>query len=376
MNRKQKISMLAMTVAVAGLTGHVMQRVTSADHPANHLQAAAPAPATAPMRIVAEDATTFERLPAGAIQAPEPPIEVSDAAPSITREAAPGDQPDLREPPSLVLSVAPEATPDTLLEPFPTMPRIALSQVNGEFFEGNSALELAEPAPQGDPCVPVLALAAAPGAMIDLAFDAPCHPEARVLVRHEGLAFTAHTSEIGALDLSIPAMAEQASITLAIRGGPSTEGSVKIPELSDYERVAVQWQGGDSFQLHAYEFGASYGGNGHVSIRAPGSINDALDGEGGFLLRLGDGLGDWPLLAEVYSFPVAQAGREGAVRFDVEAIITQQTCGRDMLGEALHMRPGAPTEVIEITLAMPDCTNPDGFLVLNNLLPDMKIALD
>lgn len=370
MDLKRKIAMLATTVALAALTGHVMQRATGEDHPANTLRAAAPEPAMAPVRQeIASGVPAVPQLPSG-------PAEISEAAPAnLAFDAAPGAAPAAPEPPLLALSMAPDTPPDALPELFPAMPRMALARVNGAYAGQDEAIVLAEaPAQADDSCTPELVLAVAPGAMIDLAFDAPCHPGARVLLRHEGLAFTVHTSETGALDLSVPAMAQEASVTLAIRGGPSAEAEIRVPELAGFERVAVQWQGEDSFQLHAYEFGARFGEEGHVSARAPGAIEDALEGAGGFLLRLGDGRGDWPLLAEVYSFPVEQAGREGVVRFDVEAAVTQRTCGRDMLGEALHMRPGAPTEVIEITLAMPECDTPDGFLVLNNLLPDMRIA--
>jgi hypothetical protein len=126
---------------------------------------------------------------------------------------------------------------------------------------------------------------------------------------------TGRTSALGRLEMALPALAEEAQVTVALPGPATVSARVTVPDLPDYDRVAVQWQGADSFQLHAYEFGAAHGTAGHVSGADPADPQRATDGIGGFLTVLGDSSTDWPLLAEVYSFPAARLWARGRSRW-------------------------------------------------------------
>ena len=376
MNRTRKATLAVMTVAAAGLTGHVMQNVAAPDHPARgEATASLSAPDT---RTSTEHADTEMQRQLAAINiAPGRKVTILD--PALPREmpqemTLPADvvppeeaTPEIPQPELTAADI--DSPPRDLPVPEPGMPRMALADFNVELPEEAEA-GLSTASGSGDECGAELSLVASPAAMIDLALDAPCHPNTPVVLRHAGLAFTALTDDAGALDLHFPALAEQAVITLDLRGGPDLRGEVAVPDMADFDRVVMQWQGEDSFQLNAYEFGAPHGAPGHVSSARPGTP----DGEGGFLVALGDDRVDWPLFAEVYSFPTGTSGRDGEVTFTIEAALTPQTCGREMLGEALELREGRLTDSSEITLPMPDCEEAGGFLVLKNLIPDMKIA--
>jgi len=77
---------------------------------------------------------------------------------------------------------------------------------------------------------------------------------------------------------------------------------------------------------------------------------------------------DMPLLAEVYTYPAM-----GSADVVIEAAVTAQTCGRELLGETLLSEAGRVT-VTDLTLAMPDCDAVGDFLVLNNLVPDLTLV--
>lgn len=367
MDRKRKIVMAVAVATIAGTTGFVMQRLSPLDHPALSLGG---------LVGPAQDAAGGPH--AGAAPDPLPEIRTDDLRPVSA---------DLGDPAGAVPPGFPTTMIDEAADPLAGMADRVATAID-DMQRRMAALDLpaiaVELAPQADrsraaavddaDCAPMLLLAPAPGAMIDLAFDAPCHAGTRLVIRHGGLAVTALTSANGSLDLSLPAMAEAAEVTVAVQAGPSVSKTVIIPDLAEFDRFAVQWQRDDAFQLHAYEFGAGYGEPGHVSAAAPRSPDFAERGTGGFLNILGDSRTEWPLLAEVYTFPVGRSPRAGDVQLSIEAAITPETCGRELLGEALEVRGAGDLRRSEITLTMPDCDVPEGFLVLNNILPDLTIA--
>ena len=100
----------------------------------------------------------------------------------------------------------------------------------------------------------------------------------------------------------------------------------------------------------------------------------AVLGEGGYMTRNGDIEASEPLMAEVYSFPVAKAGQEGDVALSVEAEVSEANCGLEIEAQALELRGDDPVKTQNLTLAVPDCDAVGNFLVLNNLLQDLKVA--
>lgn len=217
-------------------------------------------------------------------------------------------------------------------------------------------------------CPVRLHLLAETNAMIALALAAPCQADARVVVKHGGLAVTARTSAAGLLTLDIPAMETQAKVAISFADGTDVQGRVDVPDMAETRRFGVQWMSDDQFGLQAYENGAQFGQPGNVSASRPATPAIDKPAPGGFLTVLGDTSVSLPMLAQVYTFP-----RSGEAEVTVEANVSPATCGREMLGEAITSVDGRVT-VSELTLAMPDCSVPGGILVLKNLVPEMKLA--
>lgn len=219
-------------------------------------------------------------------------------------------------------------------------------------------------------CPTQLDLAVQPLAVLGLALLAPCHASERVVLRHGGLAITAKTSATGSLFLDLPALARDGAVSVLFADGTSASARIALPELVNFRRFGVQWLAGDAFQVHAFEGAADYGSPGDVSRANPQLPQPGVPAKGGFLSLLGDDQVDLPMLAEVYTYP---ASADAPVRLVVEAAVTAQTCGRELLGETLSSEAGAAT-VTDLTLAMPDCSAIGDILVLKNLAPDLKIA--
>lgn len=214
----------------------------------------------------------------------------------------------------------------------------------------------------------------ADAAMVTLSVTAPCALNERVEIEHAGLIFAVRTSNTGNLELAIPALATEAAFTATFRDGTSTRTAVSVPQIRDYDRVAMTWSGPAELGIHALEYGARYGEEGHVWADAPRNAEVALHARGGFLTRLGEADLEQPMLAEIYSFPSGTARREGVVRLNVEAEVTAYTCGRDISARTAQLRRGETVQWLDLTLAVPACDTIGGFLVLKNLLQDLKIA--
>lgn len=214
-------------------------------------------------------------------------------------------------------------------------------------------------------CDIVASAQAAPGAMIDLSLSAPCLPNERVNVHHQGLVFTQTTKNDGSLNLSLPALAQDATVIFAFSDGDGAVTSASVDDLDMYNRTALQWRGDAGFQIHAREFGAAYGEDGHVWVGAPAAQGD--------LTRLGDATVAEPFMAEIYSFPRMSSTSEGTIDLSVEAEVTRANCGLEIEAQSLEVSStGIKTQ--DLTLAVPDCDALGDFLVLNNLVQDLKVA--
>lgn len=212
------------------------------------------------------------------------------------------------------------------------------------------------------------------GAMARLSVSAPCFSNERVTVHHSGMMFTDVTDAQGSLDVDIPVLSADAVFIVSFSNGMGAVAETKVPHFEGHDRVVLQWADHSGFQIHAREFGAGYGDDGHVWTGADHDLTALVGGTGGFMTRLGDGDTLAPRLVEVYTFPTEMAAREGTISLSVEAEVTAQNCGREISAQAIELTAGGVLRTRDLVLAMPGCDAAGDFLVLNNLVDDLKIA--
>lgn len=350
LDRKRMLRVAALFI-VAGAAGQVMQVMQAKN--ALLRQAAAEAQAQAkPVEIVALSGEAAAQPATGTLSAGLVSLDGPVLADPVLDDDAP------------VMLAAAESAAMVYTAPELPQPEVILAAATPE--QPAAALETAPVANAAPTDCPVtLDLAVVPGAMIGVTLLAPCAPNARVVLQHQGLAVTGMTTASGALFASLPAMTAQAMVAAVMADGTKVETTLAVPEAVDFRRFGVQWQGDDAFQVNAYENGAAYGTPGHINGVQPGVASDT----GGFLQILGDPSAPMPLLAEVYTYPKAT----GPVEMTVEAAVTDKTCGREILGETLLAVAGKVV-VTDLTLAMPDCSAIGDFLVLNNLAGETTLA--
>ena len=207
-------------------------------------------------------------------------------------------------------------------------------------------------------------------ASVALDINAPCNPNERISLHHMGMIVTESTSVEGRLQVTIPALSQKAVFMIV----PDTNGAVvataDVPSLAEYDRVALQWVGNGGFQIHAREFGADYGSAGHVWAESTSPAGE----EGGRVSRLGDPTLANANLAEIYTFPKSRSKKDGTIALTVEAEVTERNCGRDIAAQSIELRDADLPRTQDLVLSVPECSSVGDFLVLNNLIDDLKIA--
>lgn len=342
MELKRKVAMVAATLSVAFGAGHIMQNGFGVK----------------PGRVALVEAP-----------ATVPAITPTDAPKEIIPLAA-----GLGSTPSLAPSVEPGLPlPDTAFAPVPeTAPEVEpvkLPTVNAPETDAPSKPETVL---SGDStnCPVRLGVMANAQATLDLTLVAPCRASERVVIRHGGLAVTGMTTLTGSLFTSIPGMDAAGEVSVLFGDGVEVNAADALTDLALYRRFAVQWMADDTFQINAFENGSVFGGEGHVSSANPHRRLANVPMESGYLDVLGDASAPLPMLAEVYTFPIDPAD---PVDLTIEASVTAATCDRELLGEVLLSEGGTTTKT-DLTMATPTCDAIGDVLVLNNPLPDLKLA--
>jgi hypothetical protein len=209
--------------------------------------------------------------------------------------------------------------------------------------------------------------------MLDMSVYAPCDQGEEVTVTHAGLTFDARVGADGQLMGMVPALSEDATVSIAFADGRMQSDTTFVPDLAAHERVALQWQGPATLMLHAYEFGAHYGDPGHLHAGhplAPGVTNH------GFITVLGDPEIADGHRAQVYSYPTSASQRRGSVTLEIEAPVTDASCGQPLNAQAIELRDGATVDQRTIHVEMPSCDGQGGYVVLPGVLPDLQIAMN
>ena len=387
MQNKQRYITAGVTIVAAAATAHVMQNGSMNGQNVNGASVSPVSAAVAATIATAPDEAPRPKNEVIAVAAAKP----ADFAPPVVEKVEPLE--DTVQVAGLVEDVSVDdvvqGAEEEVASEFPRPPSDVLMPTPLPNVGTNLANRLAEiaaraadPLPEevernafGLPCGPIMSVSTSgDSGLVNLTLTAPCRGEQRVEIQHGPLQFSAVTDSLGTFQAEIPAMMADAMFTAVFEDGESYNTGVDVPVASEIERVAVVANGASGLQIHALEFGADYGEAGHVWAEAPRDPALAgLDG-GGYMIRLGDTSLDDALVSEIYTFPVKDSGQSGVVRLSVEAEVTAMNCATEVSGQSIEPTADGTPFAMSMTVAIPDCDAIGEYLVLKNVLRDLRIA--
>ncbi|WP_420004569.1 hypothetical protein [Arenibacterium sp. LLYu02] len=261
-----------------------------------------------------------------------------------------------------------------------TDPNVVVDPATGALLLSDVSFTSVEPEPSAPATVPLtqpttsascaqtLTVTARPGAMLGVDVLAPCHAGERFSLHHGGIIITETIGAQGTFAMEIPALAYRSIVIVDFATGADLDGYAVVPDVDTVDRIVLQWQGELGFELHALEFGATYGEPGHVWGQSAPELGV------GQMTILGDRSQLAPSLVEVYSIPRSKMmGAASPVEISIEAEITSANCDRHLDAQLIEHREGH-LQTRDLTIEMPDCSAAGDFLVLNNLVESLKIA--
>lgn len=223
-------------------------------------------------------------------------------------------------------------------------------------------------------CQPNFTATSTAGAMVDLVLENTCQPETQVTLHHNGMMISEMLDDTGALALRFPAFSDVALFMAEMVDGSVAVASADAASLGFYDRVAVQWQGDLGLGLHAYEFNAAFGDEGHVWREAPYSMDRAALGQGGFLVSLGNEDIAQGMRALVYTFPTETSAQNGMVELTVEAEVTETNCETTVEAQTLQVGLDRDLVVRDLSMTMPGCDTVGDFIALHGLVDPLIVG--
>lgn len=418
---KKRVYTAVAALVIAGAAGHFMQRSaggSGAERVIASVPAAAPIapiPAAAPQTAsVPERRAAAEPAPAETDAAPAsvPNLSALAAVANIETALLPAPAPAVPAPAELAeaeppASVAPErdAPEDTIFvadlaaaapdipvapaeedvtradtttafamldaEPAPDTPQEAMEMTVAS-AEGADELFQDEPLAATPDCAFSLDASAKPAALVEVNFTAPCNPGEDVIVEQAGLKFSEQLGPLGDLYILVPAMTEDAIVTVTLDNGQQTSSEVYLPDFAQYARIALIWKGATGLQIDALENGATYGEPGHIWAQQPASPDAATSGEGGFVTVLGSTADGYA--ADVYTYPASLMNSGVAPDVSIEAQVEENTCDSQIDGSVLRSNLGRSPSIEALSISAPGCDAVGQYLVLKNLPQDLKLA--
>ncbi len=229
-------------------------------------------------------------------------------------------------------------------------------------------------AQKSDNCSVELTTLSMTNARMKLAVAAPCHPNSEATFSYSGLQFRQRLGDSGRLELTLPAFSEFSEIDLILVDGTHASIGAYVAGLQSIERVGISWRGKDDTFLHAYE------GSGtrekHRWRFSPGSVSRSHMDGGGYMTLLGDPNLDNPQLAQVYSHPSGRVPSANYVKLDVETLRGESDCGGELILRTAHYSPKAGYSRNTNRIHLTACGGENDSLVLNNIVKDLRMALN
>lgn len=196
------------------------------------------------------------------------------------------------------------------------------------------------PASQGV-CTPNLTTRPGQGGMVRIDLAADCYASRTFTVLHAGLEFGGRFNENGLAEMEIPVLEIAPEISARFDDGAVAIASLNfdLRSVEQTHRVAIAWTAPVNLDLHAFEYSAGFGADGHVWEQNPREFRDVRRPGGGFhsSFPAADVNGQ---SIEVYTFWANRRTQPGFMRIVVDHASRGEVANGEFCGQGPLANPG------------------------------------
>lgn len=211
---------------------------------------------------------------------------------------------------------------------------------------------LATRAERAGSCLPMLQLEETPTGELGIALEVPCHPRTPFKIMVNTLTADVVTDAKGRWEQRIPGLAPEIAVSIQL-GKHTRSERLDLSDRTAKQLVALAWHGPQTFFIRPET--------------APSGSEEGL----GQVIRVGTGIG---AAFEVFSSSPGEDRAAGIVRLSVDALVTEENCGKNVSTQAYQTSYLGDLRPTEIAYTMPDCDRVGDVVRLQNLLRDMRLA--
>jgi hypothetical protein len=242
---------------------------------------------------------------------------------------APGTETQVTKPnPVTAEAAAPVPTEPSTPEPTEETRLVVATLPKVETRPTARTRDVSRPARSSANCSVTLETGVLRGGILALEVKSKCRPDQAFVVSHEGLSFSGRTDNAGEAMMRMPVMNSMAEVDVEFADGGNRSAKTVVPGMDGFVRIGVTWEGAADLDLHALEYGAERGGDGHVWEGSPSSMRKSRRSGGGYLMTLGEENG---ARSQVYTLPLPRfADEEQRVELELDVSGGSDICGREL----------------------------------------------
>lgn len=190
-------------------------------------------------------------------------------------------------------------------------------------------------------CTPTLSTRPGQGGMVRIDVEADCHASRTFALLHAGLEFGGRVSADGVAEMEIPVLEISPEISARFDDGAVATAPLNfdLRAVEQTHRVAIAWTAAVNLDLHAFEYSAGFGADGHVWEQNPREFRDVRRPGGGFHSSFPAAVIDGQSI-EVYTFWANRRTQPGFMRIVVDHASRGEVAKGEFCGQGPLAGPG------------------------------------
>ncbi|QPH55377.1 hypothetical protein [Pontivivens ytuae] len=209
------------------------------------------------------------------------------------------------------------------------------------------------------------------GEVLAVTLTSECRPNSLVTIGYSGLEVDSVTDANGQLQIDLPAFDEETTISARFVDGAEAETDIVVRGIDRVARVAIAWNGDINLDLHALEYTAAEGSDGHVWEQNPRSYRDSRRNGGGYLTQLGL---PGARQVEVYTLPVSRRTQAGVVNTQVRVSEGAESCNDRVQVLSLYNNQALTSDRDTVSIETAGCGTDGDIVSFSSAVRDITVA--